>query len=197
MRVTTRKIGYVFAGLLLLVGLLAVGVRAQTTLSTNVTVGDATHVAGTLSKGSGTFAIDHPLDPKNKILYHSFLESPDAKNVYDGIATLGKDGSTEIMLPEYFLALNKDFRYLATSIGEAMPNLHVQKEVVAEKFWFGLIERPVFIIAGGAPGGEISWQITGIRQDIFITEQPIITEVEKSPEQLVDVGDCLYEPLCN
>jgi hypothetical protein len=30
-------------------------------------------VLGALSKGSGTFVIDHPLDPKNKLLYHSFV----------------------------------------------------------------------------------------------------------------------------
>jgi len=196
MRITAQTIGYTTAGLLLVVALFAVAVRAQTTLSTNVTVGDATHVAGTLSKGSGTFAIDHPLDPKNKLLYHSFLESPDAKNIYDGVTTLDKNGSAKIKLPEYFLALNKDFRYLATSMGEAMPNLHVQKEVGTEKFWLGLIERPTFVIAGGEPNGKISWQVSGIRNDIFITERPIIVEVEKGPEQVVDTGECLFESLC-
>jgi hypothetical protein len=35
------------------------------------------HIAGNLSKGGGSFQIDHPLDPMNKLLYHSFVESPD------------------------------------------------------------------------------------------------------------------------
>ncbi len=170
--------------------------RAQTTLSTDVTVGDGTHVAGTLSKGSGTFAIDHPLDPKNKLLFHSFLESPDVKNIYDGIAKLDRNGRAEIILPDYFLALNKDLRYLASSIGEAMPNLYVESEVSEKKFWLGLIKRPTFIIAGGTPGGTISWQLTGIRKDVFITENPIIVEVEKGPDELVDKDECLFEPLC-
>ncbi|HEY3242950.1 MAG TPA: hypothetical protein VGM03_06310, partial [Phycisphaerae bacterium] len=39
------------------------------------------NVTGTLSKGFGTFKIDHPLDPENKYLYHSFVESPDMKNI--------------------------------------------------------------------------------------------------------------------
>jgi hypothetical protein len=34
-------------------------------------------VNGTLAKGSGSFVIDHPLDPANKYLYHSFVESPE------------------------------------------------------------------------------------------------------------------------
>src|SRR5579863_5210078 len=41
-------------------------------------------VDGNLSKAGGSFKIDHPLDPSNKYLYHSFVESPDMKNIYDG-----------------------------------------------------------------------------------------------------------------
>ncbi|MCH9025016.1 MAG: hypothetical protein IH931_06745 [candidate division Zixibacteria bacterium] len=46
------------------------------------------HVTGTLSKGAGSFIIDHPLDPANKYLVHSFVESPDMMNVYNGNVTL-------------------------------------------------------------------------------------------------------------
>ncbi|MFG0313074.1 MAG: hypothetical protein ACF8LL_02645, partial [Phycisphaerales bacterium] len=35
------------------------------------------HIDGTLSKSSGSFKIDHPLDPENKYLSHSYVESPD------------------------------------------------------------------------------------------------------------------------
>ena len=45
-------------------------------------------VEGTLSKSAGSFKIDHPLDPANKYLYHSFVESPDMMNVYNGVITL-------------------------------------------------------------------------------------------------------------
>jgi hypothetical protein len=53
--------------------------------------GDAT-VTGHLSKGGGSFRIDDPLDPANKYLYHSFVESPDMMNVYNGNVILGSDG---------------------------------------------------------------------------------------------------------
>jgi len=43
-------------------------------------------------QGGGSFKIDHPLDPANKFLYHSFVESPDMKNVYDGVVTLDAKG---------------------------------------------------------------------------------------------------------
>jgi hypothetical protein len=50
------------------------------------------HVSGYLYKSGGGFKIDHPLDPANKYLYHSFVESPDVKNIYDGVVTLDTKG---------------------------------------------------------------------------------------------------------
>ena len=44
-------------------------------------------VDGNLSKAGGSFKIDHPLDPANKYLYHSFVESPDMMNIYNGNVT--------------------------------------------------------------------------------------------------------------
>jgi hypothetical protein len=38
-------------------------------------------VDGTVSKGGGSFRIDHPLDAANKYLSHSFVESPDMMNI--------------------------------------------------------------------------------------------------------------------
>src|SRR5262249_48563045 len=74
-------------------------------------------IGGNLSKGGGSFKIDHPLDPENKYLYHSFVESPDMKNIYDGTVTTDESGEATITLPGYFEALNRDFRYQLTVIG--------------------------------------------------------------------------------
>ena len=51
--------------------------------------GDATFT-GAVSKGSGSFRIDHPLPSKNDThhLVHSFIEGPRADLVYRGVATL-------------------------------------------------------------------------------------------------------------
>ncbi len=87
------------------------------------------YVGGTLSKAAGTFTIDHPLDPENKILQHSFVESPDMKNVYDGITEIDKNGNAIVTLPSYFDSLNRDFRYQLTAIGTSAPNLFVSKEI--------------------------------------------------------------------
>ena len=56
-------------------------------------------VDGKLSKAGGSFKIDHPLDPANKYLYHSFVESPDMMNIYNGNATLDGNGEAVIQIP--------------------------------------------------------------------------------------------------
>ena len=53
-------------------------------------------VTGNLSKGGGSFKIDHPLDPANKYLYHSFVESPDMMNVYNGNVTTDAKGEATV-----------------------------------------------------------------------------------------------------
>ena len=151
-------------------------------LTGNVQFKGALAIVGALSKGSGTFVIDHPLDPKNKLLYHSFVESPDVMNIYDGIAKLDNNGEAEIKLPSYFMALNKDFRYEFSALGRAMPNLYIKSEVKDNKF----------TIAGGKPRGKISWQVTGIRHDPYILANPIIVEVEKGGGQPVNKGEYLF-----
>jgi hypothetical protein len=161
-------------------------VFATITLSGNVNFLGNLAITGALSKAGGTFEIDHPLDPANKILFHSFVESPEAKNIYNGIATLDDNGEVTIHLPDYCDALNNKPRYQFFPLDEAMPDLHIKDEEHDNQF----------TIAGGKPGGTISWQITGVRHDPYITAHPIIVEVLKGPGQPVNKGECLYEPLC-
>src|SRR5215211_8346024 len=87
------------------------------------------NIRGPLFKPGGSFKIDHPLDPVNKYLSHSFVESPDMKNVYDGVVVLDRKGKAEIELPDWFGALNKDFRYQLTAIGAPGPNLYIAEEI--------------------------------------------------------------------
>ncbi|UCE39168.1 MAG: hypothetical protein JSW00_08115 [Thermoplasmata archaeon] len=130
-------------------------------------------IAGTLSKGGGCFKIDHPLDPENKYLYHSFVESPDMMNVYNGNITLNDSGEAWIVLPYWFETLNRDFRYQLTPIGEPGPNLYIAEEIINNQFK----------IAGGKSGMQVSWQVTGIRQDPWAEKYRIPMEENKSEEE--------------
>jgi hypothetical protein len=131
------------------------------------------NVSGTLSKGGGSFKIDHPLDPANKYLSHSFVESPDMMNVYNGNVTLDETGTAWVTLPAYFEALNSDFRYQLTPIGGPGPNLHVAEPVRSN----------AFKVAGGTAGLQVSWQVTGIRQDSFANANRIVVEEFKPAEE--------------
>jgi hypothetical protein len=129
-------------------------------------------VSGSITKGGGSFVIDHPLDPANKYLRHSFVESPDMMNVYNGIAVLDATGEADVQLPIWFEALNDDYRYNLTPIGAPGPNLYVADEVGENRFR----------IAGGTAGTRVSWQVTGIRRDPYAVHHRVLVEEDK-PEQ--------------
>lgn len=131
------------------------------------------NVAGSLSKGGGSFKIDHPLDPENKYLYHSFVESPDMMNVYNGNITTDAHGEATVTLPDYFEALNRDFRYQLTAVGT------FTQLIIKEK-----LEDNSFVIASSVPNVEVSWQITGIRQDAFANKNRIPNEVDKKGSEI-------------
>jgi hypothetical protein len=126
----------------------------------------------TLTKAAGTFKIDHPLDPENKYLYHSFVESPDMMNIYNGNITTDADGEATVEMPEYFEALNKDFRYQLTVIGQ------FAQAIISQK-----IKGNRFVIKTNAPNVEVSWQVTGIRQDAYANKYRIKVEEEKTVKE--------------
>jgi hypothetical protein len=117
--------------------------------------------------------IDHPLDPANKYLFHSFVESAERKNVYDGIALLDAKGECTVELPEWVETLNSDFRYQLTSIGGPAPNLHVAREISKNRF----------TIAGGTTKMKVSWQVTGVRRDAWAEAHPLAVEQSKSANE--------------
>jgi len=128
----------------------------------------STNFTGLISKGGGTFKIDHPLDPENKYLYHSFVESPDMMNIYNGNITTDANGVAVVTLPAYFEALNTDFRYQLTVIGT------FAQAIVGEK-----VHGNQFTIKTNVPNVEVSWQVTGVRNDKFAQAHRIQPVVDK------------------
>ncbi len=131
------------------------------------------NVTGTLTKGGGSFKIDDPLDPANKYLSHSFVESPDMMNIYNGSVKLNARGEVWVTMPDYFEALNRDFQYVLTAIGRPQPYLYIAKKMSGNRFK----------ISGGKPNAEVSWQVTGIRHDAWANAYRIPVEEEKPAKE--------------
>ena len=129
-------------------------------------------VTGTLAKAGGSFKIDHPLDPENKYLSHSFVESPDMMNIYNGNIITDESGRAIVELPVWFEALNQDFRYQLTVVGQ------FAQAIVSEK-----VKGNRFAIQTSAPGVEVSWQVTGIRHDAWANKNRIKVEEDKSEKE--------------
>ena len=126
------------------------------------------NVSGSITAGVKDFKIDHPLDPANKYLVHASIESSEMQNIYDGNITTDSQGHATVQLPEWFEALNTDFRYQLTVIGQ------FAQAIVARK-----IENNRFEIRTSAPNVEVSWQVTGVRQDAYAKAHPLVVEQEK------------------
>ncbi len=139
-------------------------------------------VQGTLSKESGTFRIDDPIDPANKYLSHSFVESPDMMNIYNGTVTLDSKGEALVTMPAWFDALNQSFQYQLTAVGAPGPGLFIKEKV----------HDNCFKIAGGTAGLQVSWQVTGVRHDAYANAHRTPIEEDK-PEG--EVGHYLHPEL--
>jgi hypothetical protein len=138
-------------------------------------------IAGSIFKSGGGFMIDHPLDPANKYLRHSFVESPDMLNVHNGNVTTDANGEAAVELPSYFDVINQDFRYQLTVIGQ------FAQAIVAQE-----IRNNQFTIKTDHPGVKVSWQVTGIRQDPWAVANRIAVEEEKT---IADKGRYLHPEL--
>ena len=75
--------------------------NGTTYLNGAVTTGGNLSVTGALSKGSGSFKIEHPVKPDTHYLYHSFVESPLTDLIYRGKAKL-VNGKALINIDEHF-----------------------------------------------------------------------------------------------
>jgi hypothetical protein len=103
------------------------------------------------------------------------------KNIYDGTIVTDGGGIATVALPEWFEALNSDFRYQLTVIGQ-----FAQAIVSSE------ISNNAFVIQTDKPNVKVSWQVTGIRQDAWAKAHRIPVEAEKAQS---DKGHYLHPEL--
>jgi hypothetical protein len=124
--------------------------------------------ADKITGASKLFRIDHPQYPAEKFLSHISVESDEMVNVYSGNVTLDTGGAAWVLLPDWFEALNEDFRYQLTCIGGFAP-VYVAREITNHRFR----------VAGGRAGMKVSWQVTGVRHDAYAKTHPLQVEQNK------------------
>ena len=93
-------------------------------------------------------------------------------NIYSGNVTTDELGLATVTLPEWFEALNTDFRYQLTTIGR---DAHAW---IAEE-----VANKQFKIATNASRVKVSWQITAVRQDAYAKAHPLVVEQEKPAKE--------------
>jgi len=130
---------------------------------------NGTLLADALSvSGDKEFKIDHPLDPANEYLIHSCVESSERMNIYNGNITTDGNGLANVELPTYFEALNIEYRYQLTIIGQQ-----------AQSWIENEISNNHFTIKTDKPNVKVSWQVTGVRNDQYAKTHPFVVEQEK------------------
>jgi trimeric autotransporter adhesin len=152
-------------------GNVVAGLKKDTEVFSINNSGDA-DFSGTVSCSGCGSDIDDPADAANKYLFHSAVESPDMMNVYNGNITTNANGVATVVLPNYFEALNRDFRYQLTVIGQ-----------FAQAFVAQEISHNQFTIKTSQPNVKVSWQVTGIRQDPWANAHRIPAERDKPADK--------------
>lgn len=123
-------------------------------------------ISGSISKGSGTFLIDHPLDPINKNLRHGFVEAPEYVNIYRGEVRL-VNGRAAVNIDEHFEMTTGTFWALNTDI--TVSSLQNQEGFArvrpVAKMTSGLLE---IVCEDDDCNDLIAWAVTGRRKDAFV-----------------------------
>ena len=141
------------------------------------------HVNGSLSKSSGSFRIDHPLKAETHDLVHSFIEAPQADNIYRGKVQL-QTGRAEVnidttvgMTEGTFVALNREIQVFTSN----ETNWDAVK---------GRVEGNKLIIEcqNTQSNATISWLVIGERQDSHMYDAEWTDEQGKvivEPEKVI------------
>lgn len=117
------------------------------------------------------FIIDHPLDPENKWLIHSPVESDRLRVVYDGEVTLDARGEAVVTMPEWFGPLTKNVRVMLSCVDSHMP-VYVTD-----------IRARRFTIAGGTSGRRVFWTLSAERADPWAEQRPLEIETNKPNDE--------------
>jgi hypothetical protein len=134
------------------------------TLTTRMTIaqGGAVTIPGSLSKGSGSFRIEHPLESLSEThqLVHSFIEGPQADLIYRGKLTL-INGKAQANIDEVSTMSEGTFEALCREV-QCFTTNESGWDLIKGK----VIGNIIYIESQNANStDEISWMVIGERKD--------------------------------
>ena len=165
----------------------AIGTEVSMTKTINATALGNFAITGQLSKGSGSFKIDHPLEDKKDThhLVHSFIEGPQADLIYRG----------KIDLENGKAIINIDTEAGMTEGTFVLLNTNVQCFTSNESDWDavkGKVEGNILTIEckNNKSTATVSWMVVGERQDQHMKDTnwtdengKVIVEPEKTDDE--------------
>jgi hypothetical protein len=129
-----------------------------------VTINGDLDITGALSKGSGTFKIDHPI-LEGKKLYHGFVEAPEYGLIYRGSIKL-KDGKASINIDEACGMTSGTFNAIAHNTTIQLQNRSNFHALLPS------IENEILTIISENPFSDalVDWHVYAERKDRFIID---------------------------
>ena len=126
-------------------------------------------VTGSVLAPVTSMRIDHPLDPAHQFLSQAYVTAPEMTSQYSGNTVTDASGFAVVALPAYAEALNSDFRYNLTVIGQ------FAQAIVASELQNGSSpSRPI------NPSVKVSWLVIGVRRDPYALGNPLQVEAAKT-----------------
>lgn len=127
------------------------------------------------SSGIKSFLIDHPLDPTNRYLEHSSVESAERMNLYRGTIRTDAKGYAVVSLPNWFAALNRNIQYSLTVVADN-PDADFVDVMIARPLKDGM-----FIVRSSRGTVQVDYMVTGERHDPASLKYPLVPERDKIP----------------
>jgi hypothetical protein len=137
------------------------------TAASTVTIADNVVIVGSLSKGSGSFRIEHPLESLSEThqLVHSFIEGPQADLIYRGKLTL-VNGKAQANIDEVATMTEGTFEALCREV-QCFTTNESGWDLVKGK----VIGNIIYIESQNENStDEISWMVIGERKDKHMME---------------------------
>ena len=143
---------------------------ASLSVSGGLSVVKSVFVGGTLSKGSGTFDIEHPLDTNSRLI-HSFIEGPRCDLIYRGTTQLANGTATVNIDSDCVCKPESAMRQGTFEALVANPDIFLQNKNSFDQIIGNISGNVLTIVSNNtASNALVSWMVIAERKDSFIRE---------------------------